>query len=118
MPPPPPPLRCRYSRGGYAVRHQYGSVVRLVKQARHEGRKGASYVELVSQALAALPNRQVCASAAGDKPFNPGGGEREVHASCVVPPAQAASGTSGTRSSALARAPALPFFACCALWYV
>lgn len=48
----------RYSRGGTAVRHQYYAVVRLMKQARHEGRKGASYVDLVQAALASLPDRQ------------------------------------------------------------
>lgn len=50
---------CRYSRGGTAVRHQYYAVVRLMKQARHEGRKGASYVDLVQAALASLPDRRV-----------------------------------------------------------
>ena len=48
---------CRYSRGGVAVQHQYRSVVRLMKEARQQGRRGTSYVDLVQQALAALPDK-------------------------------------------------------------
>lgn len=40
-----------------AVRQQYLSVLRLKKEARHEGKRGVSYVDLVSRALTALPNR-------------------------------------------------------------
>lgn len=48
---------CRYSRGGVAVRQQYYAVQRMVKAARHEGKKGRSYVDLVRQALERLPGR-------------------------------------------------------------
>ncbi|KAL4443513.1 hypothetical protein ABPG75_011250 [Micractinium tetrahymenae] len=48
----------RYSRGGVAVRQQYYAVQRLVKAARHEGKKGRSYVDLVRQALERLPGRR------------------------------------------------------------
>lgn len=34
---------------------QYRSMQRMLKEARHEGRKGKSYVELVKTALASLP---------------------------------------------------------------
>ena len=47
----------RYSRGGVAVQQQYRSVVRLMKEARQQGRRGTSYVDLVQQALAALPDK-------------------------------------------------------------
>jgi hypothetical protein len=40
-----------------AVQHQYRSVVRLMKEARQQGRRGTSYVDLVQQALAALPDK-------------------------------------------------------------
>ncbi|PSC72522.1 putative manganese-transporting ATPase PDR2 [Micractinium conductrix] len=46
----------RHSRGGMAVKQQYNGVLRVVKAARHEGKKGHSYVDLVQTALRALPN--------------------------------------------------------------
>jgi hypothetical protein len=55
----------RYSKGGGAVRSQYLSVVRMVREAKREGRKGSNYVELVIAALEELPQRcaYVCWSA-------------------------------------------------------
>lgn len=48
----------RYSKGGVAVRQQYYAVVRLMKQARKEGRNGSNYVDLVKQALTELPEQK------------------------------------------------------------
>lgn len=48
----------RWSKGGAAVKHQYYSVVRLMKEARREGRRGSNYVELVCKALSELPDHQ------------------------------------------------------------
>lgn len=45
----------RWSKGGHAVKQQYYSIVRLMKEARLEGRRGSSYVDLVKEALAELP---------------------------------------------------------------
>ena len=53
----PPAATRRHSRGGVAVQQQYRSVVRLMKEARQQGRRGTSYVDLVQQALAALPDK-------------------------------------------------------------
>ncbi|KAL4527715.1 hypothetical protein Ndes2437A_g02856 [Nannochloris sp. 'desiccata'] len=44
----------RLSKGGVAVKQQYYAVVRLMKQARGEGKKGMNYVDLVKQALTEL----------------------------------------------------------------
>lgn len=48
----------RYSKGGGAVQGQYRLVMRTMKEARHEGRKGANYVDLVKDALSKLPGRR------------------------------------------------------------
>ena len=48
----------RFSKGGTAVKQQYYSVVRLMKEARREGRKGSNYVDLVKKAIGELPNQQ------------------------------------------------------------
>lgn len=47
----------RFSKGGTAVRQQYYAVVRLMKQARREGRRGGNYVDMVRETLAGLPGR-------------------------------------------------------------
>jgi hypothetical protein len=47
----------RYSKGGVAVKQQYYAVVRLLKEARREGKKGSSYVDLIVKAFEGLPNR-------------------------------------------------------------
>lgn len=48
----------RYSKGGNAVKQQYYAVVRLMKEARREGRKGSNYVDLVKKALGELPGQR------------------------------------------------------------
>ena len=46
----------RYSKGGTAVKHQYNAVLRVLKQARREGRTaGSNYIDLVQKALRELP---------------------------------------------------------------
>jgi hypothetical protein len=48
----------RFSKGGVAVKQQYYAVVRLMKQARGEGKKGSTYMDLVKQALMELPENK------------------------------------------------------------
>jgi len=48
----------RASKGGVAVKQQYYTVVRLMKEARGEGKKGINYVDLVKQALTELPENK------------------------------------------------------------
>jgi hypothetical protein len=48
----------RYSKGGVAVKQQYYAVVRLMKEARGEGKKGTSYVDLVKLVLTDLPENK------------------------------------------------------------
>ena len=39
------------------MRQQFYSIARITREAKHEGRKGVSYADLVTQALLALPGR-------------------------------------------------------------
>lgn len=48
---------CRHSPGGRAVQAQYRLVLRTMKEARGEGRRGANYADLVCQVLLELPGR-------------------------------------------------------------
>jgi hypothetical protein len=48
----------RFSKGGVAVRHQYNAVVRMMKEAKGEGRKGSNYCDLVKAVLTELPENK------------------------------------------------------------
>ena len=48
----------RWSKGGHSVKRQYYSIVRLMKEARLEGRRGSNYVDLVIKALSELPEKR------------------------------------------------------------
>ncbi|GAB4820600.1 hypothetical protein N2152v2_007646 [Parachlorella kessleri] len=48
----------RYSKGGAAVQNQYRLVVRTVKERQQKAKKGASYPQLVKEALLCLPHNQ------------------------------------------------------------
>ena len=49
----------RYSKGGAAVQSQYRLVVRTVKERQQKAKKGASYPQLVKDALLCLPHKWV-----------------------------------------------------------
>lgn len=50
---------CRYSPGGGAVASQYREIQRLQREADHRSSKGASYIDLIKQALSSMPERWV-----------------------------------------------------------